>query len=100
MNAKTLIPTLMALWLLPLAITAQGQSEGAINATGSSVIKRRPELMRMNVDVVVSDKTLKGALAKVETKRNGLRKQLADLGAVADSIRFSEVRMAGGPGDR
>ncbi|MFI5456339.1 MAG: SIMPL domain-containing protein [Isosphaerales bacterium] len=62
--------------------------KGTVSGSGTVVLKRMPDLLRMKVDVIAQGKTTKEALASLKDRREAVQGQLATLGAAKDSIVF------------
>lgn len=80
-----------------LGTTVQAQSSGAEGGTVSGVgtvsLKRRPDTLRLKVELFARGKTMKDALANLKDRRDALRGQLATLGARKDSVAFGEPQV-------
>jgi uncharacterized protein YggE len=61
---------------------------GTVSGAGTVVLNRKPELMRMRVDVVAQGKSMKEALANLNDRRQAIKTQLAKLGSVKESVIF------------
>jgi hypothetical protein len=64
---------------------------GTINGSGTGVIVRRPEFVRLQMDLLARGKDLKEALEKLKDRREAARLQVTQLGAEASSILFSDA---------
>jgi uncharacterized protein YggE len=71
-----------------------------VTGHGMFEIKRHPEVLRIQVDVLAKGKTLKEALAKLRERRQAAQKNLEQIGAVAGSIEFGEPQIAMERNDR
>jgi hypothetical protein len=76
--------TLLACWSVthaaePATILGRGQAE----------LSKPPERLRVQVEIVVRGKDPKDALARLKERRDELRRQLATLEAIADSVDFA-----------
>jgi hypothetical protein len=77
-----------------LPLHAQFSSSEGIHGSGSTVLERPAERMRMQVDLLAkSTKNLPDALAKLKAQRARVEKQLETLGADKASLKFSEPRL-------
>jgi hypothetical protein len=74
--------------------------DGTVTATGTAVLKRQPELMRVQVEVQAKGKDLKEALTKLKVRRETARSQLAMLKSVPGSIEFGEAAVTVGKTER
>ena len=68
-------------------VCAQVGALGGISGSGTVLVKRRPEIMRMQVVLSGSGKTIQDALAKLKTVRESAVKRLEELGADKSSIK-------------
>jgi uncharacterized protein YggE len=62
--------------------------KGTVSGSGTVVLNRKPELMRMRVDIIAQGKSMKEALASLKDRRQAILGQLAKLGAVKESVAF------------
>jgi len=67
--------------------------KGTVAGGGMVALKRRPDVLRMSVDVFAQGKTMKEALANLKDRREAVGGQLATLGAAKDSIVFGEPQV-------
>jgi uncharacterized protein YggE len=90
---------LAALFLIAAAATpALAQGDGGVptvNTQGFASIKKQPDTLRMSMQVQVTGKDLKDALANLTARKETLRKQLAELGATKESIEFTPPSAGG-----
>ena len=63
--------------------------KGTVSGVGTVVLNRKPDLMRMRVDVIAQGKSMKEALASLKDRRQAILGQLAKLGAVKESVVFA-----------
>src|SRR6185436_7163842 len=82
----------MIMILSARALAADGES--LVNASGTASLPRRPDLMRLRVEVSAEGKTMKDALAKMAERRNAVKKKLSELGAGEAAIEFGDVKEA------
>jgi uncharacterized protein YggE len=73
---------------------------GAVSGSGQEVIKRAPELLRMQIELSAKGKTLTEALKKLEARRESALGHLAKIGADRDSVKIGDVRMDASTSDR
>ena len=66
--------------LLPAHVSGQGAFE----------MKKLPEFLRVQVEVLAKARTAKDALAKLQERRQAARSKLESMGAAAESIEFSD----------
>jgi uncharacterized protein YggE len=75
------------LWASVAGVRAQAPTQppptdqGTVSGTGTVVLNRKPEFMRMRVDVIAQGKSMKEALATLKDRRQAILGQLAKLGA-------------------
>lgn len=90
----------LAVWLAALLVmcgplTAQAQmAESAVTGTGAVDIKKQPDAMRVQVDLVAKGKDLKEALAKLKQRRDAATNQLVALGVDKSALTFAEPGIA------
>ncbi len=90
---------LMASMLFFVAISAlegraQISPEVGIQGSGSVVLERPAERMRMQIELLAkSSKDLPDALAKLKALRAKAEKQMVTLGAIKDSVKFGDPRV-------
>ena len=72
------------------AQSAANAEKGTVSGVGVVSVKRRPEVLRVNVEVFAAGKSIKAAIANLKDRREAIRRQLATLGAVGESIKFDE----------
>jgi hypothetical protein len=78
-----------------------GAAEGAITATGTATLERRPDLVRMQVDLSADGKDAKEALANLRAQEKSAREKLAKIGAAEASIKLEDPHLAApGPNDQ
>jgi len=51
--------------------------KGTVSGLGTVVLKRKPELLRIKVDLIAQGKTMKEALASLKDRREAAQAQLA-----------------------
>ena len=75
----------------------QGQSasggNGTVSGSGTVLLKRKPDRLRMRVDVIVQGKTIEEAVTNLKDRREAIRGQLATLGAAKESIAFGDPQI-------
>ena len=97
---SVLAAVLVAIVLRAEEIHAQ-QSEPGIAATGSTVIECPAERMRLQIELTASStKDLPDALTRLKALRAKAEKQLASMGAIKESVKFSAVRVDESQDDR
>lgn len=98
MRILSLMVCLLLLGWSPLS--AQPPMEGSVTGTGSVEVKRTPELLRVQVEVLGKGKTLKEALAKLKERKESAVAQLVALGVARDSVTFADVSVTQEKNDR
>ena len=61
-----------------------------VSGQGAFEMKRQPEFLRVQVEVLAKARSAKDALAKLQERRQAARTKLEGMGATADSIEFSD----------
>jgi len=67
--------------------------KGVVSGSGTVMLRRKPELLRIKVDVIAQGKTMKEALATLKDRREAIQGQLATLGAVKESVAFDQPQL-------
>ena len=94
MRHALLLATLCLATFPALELHAQFSSDQGIQGSGSVVLERPADRMRMQIDLLAkSTKDLPDALAKLKAQRARVEKQLETLGAAKESIKFGEPRV-------
>jgi uncharacterized protein YggE len=75
----------MVMILTARALAAES-GESVVTASGAASLPRRPDVMRLRVEVSSEGKTMKDALAKMAERRNAVKKKLSELGAAEAAI--------------
>jgi uncharacterized protein YggE len=76
----------------PETQTPPGESS-TVSGSGTVVLKRIPDFLRMKVDVIAQGKTMKEALASLKDRREATRLALGKLGATKESVVFSDPQI-------
>jgi uncharacterized protein YggE len=84
------------LWPLP----AQADGTGTVSGEAVTEIKRTPEVLRIHVELMAKEKTLKEALAKLKQRRTAAEKQLAAWGVAPEAITFGDPTLSSDKTDR
>jgi uncharacterized protein YggE len=66
---------------------------GTVSGSGTVFLKRRPDLLRMKVDLIVQGKTIQEALTNWKDRREAVQAQLATLRARKESIAFGDPQI-------
>jgi uncharacterized protein YggE len=66
---------------------------GTVSGSGMVILKRKPDRLRMRVDVIVQGKTIEEALTNLKDRREAIRGQLAMLGAAKESVAFGDPQL-------
>ena len=90
---------LFATWAL-LLLSDRSLAEGTVTGSGTTEIKRLPDTLRMQVELIAKGKDLKEALAKLKERRETARTALAGLGVVKDTIEIGDAAVSSEKSDR
>ena len=94
MNRTLCLTFLLLCGLAALAPTARAEpTDSSVTGSGTTEIKKRPETMRMVVDMRIDGKDLKDALGKLKASREKIKGELVKLGAGEGSIEFGTARV-------
>src|SRR5947208_6727889 len=85
---------LLALLVSPAALAAEPPAAGTVSGSGSVEIKRQPDILRVQFEVMARGKTLKEALQNLKTRREEVRSELAKIGAGKDAVTFGDPGLA------
>jgi uncharacterized protein YggE len=77
-----------------------GAGDNALTGTGTVVIERSPELMRMQVQLLATAPNMKEALAALKTRQESATAQVVALGAVKESIKVEPAALVETANDR
>ena len=80
--------------LTALGLAPAQQPAGAVSGQGVVEVKKSADTLRVQVEILVRGKDLKDALGKLRARKEALQKQLAELGAVRESIEFGEPALS------
>lgn len=87
-----MVSAAMVMILATRALAAEGES--VVNASGTATMPRRPDVMRLRVEVNAEGKTMKDALAKMTERRNAIKKKFSELGAAEGAVEFGDAKEA------
>ncbi|WP_439624533.1 SIMPL domain-containing protein [Gemmata sp.] len=73
---------------------AEPPTAPTVTGTGSFEIKRQPETLRVQIEVMARGKTLKEALEKLKIRREEVRSALVQLGARKESVALGDPSTA------
>jgi uncharacterized protein YggE len=92
-----LILVLLAANLLAAPAGAQVPSppKGTVSGVGFADLKKTPEVLRVQVEILAKGKDLKEALAKLKERREAVKTRLASLKAAKDTVVFGEPSLGG-----
>ncbi len=96
---NVLYPALAIMFLCAAPLRAAEPSEGAVTGSGRVVIKRQPQLLRMQMMLSAEGKDIAEAAAKLKEAQMAAGKTLATLGADVKATTFGSMQVAGGAGD-
>src|SRR5262249_55512295 len=75
---------------------AQAPAEPSVTANGTAIVKKTPEFLRLQVDLLARGKDLKEALANMEVRRKAAESQLVTLGADKATIEMGDPAITTG----
>jgi len=84
-----LLAVALASWGLA-PVSAQTPAAGTVTGHGAAEIRRQPEFLRVQVEVLAKGKDLKEALARLRARRQAAQKNLELLGMAASAMEFGE----------
>jgi uncharacterized protein YggE len=95
-NARFLIRTATAALslLLPAVAVSQSPAPATVSAIGTTELRRHPEALRVQIELLTRGKSVEEALAKMKERRAAVRTQLTGLGATKDSIVFADNNLS------
>lgn len=91
--SRVVLPVLALCAVFAGAAMAQIPMGPSISGNGTAVLKKDPQFVRLQIDLLAKGKDLKEALARLKDRREAAGKKLAELGATAESIRFEDVHV-------
>jgi hypothetical protein len=91
--ARMFLPVLVVCALCAGVASAQVPLGPSIAGNGTATLKKEPQILRLQIDLLAKGKDLKEALTKLKDRREAATKKLAELGATADSIRFEDTHI-------
>jgi uncharacterized protein YggE len=77
----------------PQAPQGRSPETGTVSGSGMVLLKRKPDLLRLKVDVIAQGKTMKEALASLKDRREATQVSLGKLGAVKESVAFTDPQI-------
>src|ERR1700736_3021940 len=97
-----LVPLALVVFLTkaPAFAGSPQPSDSTVAATGTAVLRRQPDLLRVQVDLLAKGKDLKEALAKLKTRQEAARARLAGLKPIPGSIETGDPVLNTGKNDR
>jgi uncharacterized protein YggE len=93
----------LAAAIVAVAFTAHAQyadTDGALSGTGTVAIERKPDLMRMQVQLLATSPTMKDALAALKKRQDAATAQVLALGAAKESIKAEPAALVEAGTDR
>jgi uncharacterized protein YggE len=91
-------PLIVVLTTCLMAVPAGAQSPappgGTVTGLGFVDLKRQPEVLRVQVEILAKGKDLKEALARLKERREAARSRVAALGAIKDAVVFGEPALS------
>ena len=79
---------------------ADARGSGTVTGHGSVELKRTPEFVRVQVDILAKGKDVTEALGKLRERRQTAQKSLEQLGAAANGIEFGKASIVTENNDR
>ena len=89
----------VVLWATMAAAEPQAQTQprsaesGTVSGSGTVLLKRKPDLLRLKVDLIAQGKTMKEALASLKDRREATQVSLGKLGAIKESVVFTDPQI-------
>jgi len=71
-----------------------GGRPGTVSGTGESTVELKPDVMRMNVDLLAKAGTLKEAVKVLNARKESVRQTLEKFGVDKESIKFGDVSIS------
>src|SRR5579872_5924977 len=75
-------------------LLAQSPAAPTVTGTGVVEIKRQPEILRVQIELLARGKTLKDAMEKLKNRREEAKSSLVQLGAKKEKIAVGETTTA------
>jgi hypothetical protein len=97
---KLAIGAALACLAWPDVSFAQMPVENTISATGTAVLKKRPQILRLHMELGAKGGDLKDVLARLAARREAARKTLEELGATPSAVEFGDVKIVPGKSDQ
>jgi uncharacterized protein YggE len=76
------------------SLRAQTPAAAMVTVNGSVEIKRQPEILRVQIELMARGKTLTDAIGKLKSRKEEVRTTLVEFGAKKDAITFGETNSA------
>lgn len=86
--------------LLALLATPRAPADGTVTGTGTAELRRQPEILRVQIEVLAKGKDLKDALAKLKERCEAARTRLVALGAAREAVTVGEAGVTSEKTDR
>jgi uncharacterized protein YggE len=80
--------------LLPAVAVSQSSAPATVSAIGTTELRRQPEVLRVQIELLTRGKSVEEALAKMKERRAAVRTQLTGLGATKESIVFADNNLS------
>lgn len=90
-----LVVGLMLACLVGQSPAGEGPQTGRVTGTGAIALKRKPEILRVHIELLAKAKTTKDALAKLRDRKQFVKATLESMGAASEAIEFGEPSVAG-----
>jgi len=86
----------LVVFLLPSPAWTQEAREGAVVAEGTGLVKTRPSIVRVSIELFAQGKSLREALTALDGRRDGALEQLVRLGVARTAVRTGEPLVSTG----
>ena len=96
---KTSFLTLLVVALAWPAAAQQLGQESVVQGSGSATLKKAPDRMRVQIELVAEGKSLKEALEKLKERQELVRTFFSGMGVSKEACEFDQPRVAAGRND-
>jgi uncharacterized protein YggE len=100
MNRRLVLIIALGAALTPPAAAQAPAKTGTIAAAGSAEIKRQPQALRVQVEIVAKGKDLKEALVKLKERREAVKVLLRGFETAPESVAFGDPTLGGDKTDQ
>jgi uncharacterized protein YggE len=95
MHPRLLVVLLAACLAGPAGAQAPHPQWGTVTGQSYVDLKKPPEVLRVQIEILAKGKDLKEALARLKERREAIKSRLAALGAIKDAVVFGEPALGG-----